>query len=62
LDVEQEQVRPDSADDTDSFLAGARLADDLESGADVNAVDILDDDRRDGEQLAQTLPKEALVV
>ncbi len=61
-EIEQEEVRPYRPHHTHRVFAALRFADDVESRAHVDAVDVLDDLRRDGEQLPQAGPEEALVV
>ena len=60
--VEQQQRRLRRADDADGLLATARFSNHLESGADVDAVNILDHGGRHGQQLAQAGAEQALVI
>ena len=60
--VEQQQRRLRRADDADGLLAAAGFAHDLESRADVDAVNVLDHRGRHRQQLAQARAEQALVV
>ena len=60
--VEQQQIGLRGLHRLDGLLAGARLADDLEAGADVDAVHVHDDRRRHRQQLPEARPEHALVV
>jgi hypothetical protein len=60
--VEQQQIGVDGLNDADRVVSAPGFAHDLESRADVDAINLTDDRRRHRQQLPQARPKQALVV
>ena len=62
VEVEQDQIGTNGRNDANRFLAARRLADQLEPGSHVGAVDLPNHVGRYGEQFTQARPEQALVV